>query len=35
MAFLELRGLDKRYDDVTAVADFSLSVTKAEFVCLL
>ena len=35
MAFLELQGLDKRYDDVTAVADFSLSVTKGEFVCLL
>jgi putative spermidine/putrescine transport system ATP-binding protein len=35
MSFLELRGLDKRYDDVTAVADFSLSVTKGEFVCLL
>jgi len=35
MAFLELQGLDKRYDDLTAVADFSLSVTKGEFVCLL
>ena len=35
MAFLELKGLVKRYGDFTAVAECDLSVTKGEFVCLL
>ena len=35
MSFLELKGLSKRYGDAVAVSDFSLSVAKGEFVCLL
>ena len=35
MAFLELKGLVKRYGDFTAVEDCSLSVEKGEFLCLL
>lgn len=35
MAFLELQGLVRRYGDVTAVAECSLSVSRGEFVCLL
>ena len=35
MAFVEIRGLTKAYAEVVVVDDFSLSVTKGEFVCLL
>jgi putative spermidine/putrescine transport system ATP-binding protein len=35
MAFLELKGLVKRYGDFTAVEDCSLSVEQGEFLCLL
>jgi putative spermidine/putrescine transport system ATP-binding protein len=35
MAFLELQSLVKRYGDVAAVEECSLSVTKGELVCLL
>ncbi len=35
MAFLELQGLTKKYDEAHVVDDFSLSVAKGEFVCLL
>ena len=35
MPFLELSGLTKRFGDVIAVDDFSLSVEKGEFVSLL
>ncbi len=35
MAFLELKDLVKRYGDVTAVEDCSLSVEQGEFLCLL
>ncbi|MEX0760050.1 MAG: ABC transporter ATP-binding protein, partial [Tistlia sp.] len=35
MAFLELKGLTKRFGEVTAVEDFDLSVERGEFVSLL
>lgn len=35
MAFLELQGLTKKFGSYAAVDDFSLSVDKGEFVCLL
>ncbi|MDP2678851.1 MAG: ABC transporter ATP-binding protein [Rhodoferax sp.] len=35
MSFLKLQGLVKRYGNANAVAEFSLSVNKGEFVCLL
>lgn len=35
MAFLELRGLGKRFGGTIAVDDLSLSIPKGEFVCLL
>jgi putative spermidine/putrescine transport system ATP-binding protein len=35
MAFLELRGLERRYGDYRAVADLDLTVEKGEFVSLL
>ncbi len=35
MAFLELKGLVKRYGNFTAVEDCSLSVERGEFLCLL
>lgn len=35
MAFLKLLGLSRKYGDVVVVDDFSLSVGKGEFVCLL
>jgi len=35
MGFLALAGLSKQYGDILAVDDFSLSVEKGEFVCLL
>lgn len=35
MAFLDLQNLGKTYGDLVAVADFSLSVAKGEFICLL
>jgi putative spermidine/putrescine transport system ATP-binding protein len=35
MAFLELKGLTKRFGEVVAVEDFDLSVERGEFVSLL
>ena len=35
MAFLELQALTKRYGDVAAVVDCSLTVARGEFICLL
>ena len=35
MAFLELRGLTKRFGDMVAVDDFSLDIERGEFVSLL
>jgi putative spermidine/putrescine transport system ATP-binding protein len=35
MAFLELRALSKKYGNFVAVDEFSLSVSKGEFICLL
>lgn len=35
MAFLELRVLSKKYGNFVAVDEFSLSVSKGEFICLL
>jgi putative spermidine/putrescine transport system ATP-binding protein len=35
MAFLELRGLEKRYGDLVAVDRFDLQVERGEFVALL
>ncbi|RUV27857.1 MULTISPECIES: ABC transporter ATP-binding protein [unclassified Mesorhizobium] len=35
MAFLALQSLTKKYGEFVAVDNFSLSVTKGEFVCLL
>lgn len=35
MSFLELKGLSKRYGDVTAVGACDLSIAKGEFVSLL
>jgi len=35
MAFLELRGLTKRFGAISAVEDFSLDVERGEFVSLL
>ncbi len=35
MAFLELSGLTKKFDDAVAVNDLNLSVEKGTFVCLL
>ncbi|MCF8482221.1 MAG: ABC transporter ATP-binding protein [Rhodospirillum sp.] len=35
MSFLDLRSLTKRFGDISAVEDFSLSVAKGEFVSLL
>jgi putative spermidine/putrescine transport system ATP-binding protein len=35
MSFLEIQGLTKQFDDTAVVDEFSLSVAKGEFVCLL
>jgi putative spermidine/putrescine transport system ATP-binding protein len=35
VAFLELQGLSRKYGEAVVVDDFSLSVAKGEFVCLL
>ena len=35
MSYLEVRGLHKRYGDVTALSDISLDVAEGEFVCFL
>ncbi|WP_417815966.1 ABC transporter ATP-binding protein [Thalassospira alkalitolerans] len=35
MSFLEIKALTKRFNDVTAVDDFSLTVERGEFVSLL
>ncbi|KAB2868709.1 MAG: ABC transporter ATP-binding protein [Burkholderiaceae bacterium] len=35
MVFLELQGLTKKYAEAVVVNEFSLSVAKGEFVCLL
>ncbi len=35
MTFLDLRGLTKKYGTFVAVDEFSLSVEKGEFICLL
>ncbi len=35
MAYLELRGLTKRYGPITAVESFSLNIERGEFVSLL
>ena len=35
MAFLELTGIQKRFGEVSAVADFNLAAERGEFVSFL
>ena len=35
MSYLEVRNLQKRFGDITALGDISLEVAEGEFVCFL